>query len=54
MEQLRAKKYPHYSNYGCVNHAYQDFATKFLSVTDFVAPIRALKIVITTFLLFCF
>ena len=54
MEQLGAAKYPHYSNYTCLNHAYQDFATMFLSVINFVAPIRALTIPITTFLLFCF
>ena len=44
MEQLRAIKFPDYSNYECVNDAYQDFVTKFLSVTDFVAPIRTLRV----------
>ena len=42
VEQLRAVKFPDYSNYTCVNDAYQDFVTKFLSVIDFVAPIRTL------------
>ena len=40
VEQLWATKFPDYSIYTCVNNAYQDFVTKFLSVTSFVAPIR--------------
>ena len=42
-EQLRVIKLPDYSNYNSVKGAYQDFATNFLSVIDFVAPIRTLK-----------
>ena len=34
----------HYSNYTFVNDAYQDFVTKFLSVIDFVAPIKILRV----------
>ena len=44
VEQLRAIKFPEYSNYTCVNDAYQDFVTKFLFVIDFVAPIRTLRV----------
>ena len=44
MEQLRAVKFPDYSNYECVNDAYQGFVTKFLSVTDFVAPVTTLRV----------
>ena len=43
VEQLRVIKLPDYSNYNSVKGAYQDFATNFLSVIDFVAPIRTLK-----------
>ena len=42
MEQLRTIKFPGYSNYICVNDAYQDFVTKFLSVIDFVVLIGTL------------
>ena len=38
-EQLRAITFLDYSNYTCVNDTYQDFVTKFLSVTDFLTPI---------------
>ena len=44
VEKLRAIKFPDYSNHTCVNDAYQDFVTKFLSVIDFVAPIRTLRV----------
>ena len=44
VEQLRATKFPDYSNYTCVNDAYQDFVTKFLSVISFVTPIETLKV----------
>ena len=43
VEQLRVIKLPDYSNCNSVKGAYQDFVTKFLSVIDFVAPIRTLK-----------
>ena len=43
-EQLRTIKFLDYSNYTCVNNAYKDFVTKFLSVINFVAPIRTLRI----------
>ena len=42
LEQLRSIKFPDYSNFTCVNDAYQDFVTKSLSVIDFIAPIRTL------------
>ena len=42
-EQLRAIRFTDYSNYTCVNDAYQDFVKKFLYVIDFVAPIRTLE-----------
>ena len=44
VEQLRARKFPDYSNYTCVNNAYLDFVTKFLSVINFVAPIKTLRV----------
>ena len=44
VEQLRATKLTDYSNYTCVNDAYQDILTKFLYVIDFVAPIRTLRV----------
>ena len=44
MEQLRSIKFPDYSNYTCVNDAYQDFVTNFLSVIDFLALVRALRV----------
>ena len=44
VEQLRSIKFPDYSNYTCVNNAYPDFVTTFLSAIDFVAPIKTLRI----------
>ena len=44
VEQLRAIRFTDYSNYTCVNDAYQDFVKKFLYVIDFVAPIRTLRV----------
>ena len=44
VEKLRAINFPDYSNYTCVNDAYQDFITKFLSVINFVASIRTLRV----------
>ena len=44
LDKLRSIKFPDYSNYTCVNHAYQDFITKFLSAVDSVSPIRALRV----------
>ena len=41
VEQLRLIKFPDYSNDTCVNDAYHDFVTQFLSVTNFVAPIKS-------------
>ena len=37
-------KFADQSNHTCVNDAYQDFVIKFLSVVDFVAPIRTLRV----------
>ena len=44
VEQLRLIKFPDYSNYTCVNNAYPDFVTTFLSAIDFAAPIKTLRI----------
>ena len=44
VKQLRLIKFPDYSSYTFVNDVYQDFVTKFLSVIDFVAPIRTLRV----------
>ena len=44
VEQLRVIKFPDYSTNNCANDAYQEFATKFWSVIDFVAPIRTLRV----------
>ena len=44
VEELISVKYPDYSNHTCVNDAYQDFATKSLSVVNFVVPIRTLRV----------
>ena len=44
VDKLRSIKFPDYSNHTCVNHAYQDFVTKFLSAVDFVLPIRTLRV----------
>ena len=41
VEQLRSIKFPDCSNDTCVNDAYHDFVTQFLSVTNFAAPIKA-------------
>ena len=43
LEQLRATKFPDYSNHTCVNYAHQYFATKFLSVISSLAPIRTFR-----------
>ena len=37
VDKLRSIKFPDYSNHTCVNHAYQDFITKFLSAVDSVS-----------------
>ena len=44
VDKLISIKFPDYSNHTCVNHAYQDFITKFLSAVDSVSPIRALRV----------
>ena len=44
VEELISMKYPDDSNHTCVNDAYQDFATKFLSAVNFIAPIRTLRV----------
>ena len=44
MEKLRSIKFPGYSNYACVNDAYQDFVTKFLFVIDFFATVKTLRV----------
>ena len=43
MEKLESVKFSGYSNYTCVNDAYQDFGVKFLFVMDFVAQVRTLR-----------
>ena len=43
MEKLESVKFSDYSNYTCVNDAYQDFGLKFLFVIDFVAQVRTLR-----------
>ena len=48
VEQKRKLKFPDYSNYTCVNGAYQDLITKFISVIDFVAPIKTLRVKFNT------
>ena len=42
MEQLKPIKFP--ECYACVNDAYKNFVTKFLSVINFVTPITALGV----------
>ena len=44
VDKLRSIKCPDYSNHTCVNHAYQDFITKFLSAVDSVSPVRILRV----------
>ena len=44
LEQWRSIRFPDYSNYNCVNNAYQDFVAQFLSVIDFVTPVRTLRV----------
>ena len=44
VDKLRSMKFPDDSNHTCVNHAYQDFITKFLSAVDSVSPIRTLRV----------
>ena len=43
-DKLRSIKFPDYSNHTCLNNAYQDFVTKFLSAVDSVSPIRTLRV----------
>ena len=42
VEQLGSIKFPDYSNFTCVSDAHHDFIAKFLSIVDFVAPIKIL------------
>ena len=42
--QLRSIKFHDYLNSTCVNDPYLDFVRNILSVVDFVAPIRALRV----------
>ena len=44
MDKLRSIKFFDYSNHTCVNNAYQDFVTKFLSAVDSISPIRTLRV----------
>ena len=44
MDKLRSVKFLDYSNHTCVNHANQDFVTKFLSAVDSVSPIKTLRV----------
>ena len=44
MDKLRSIKFPAYSNHTCVNDAYQDFVTKFLSTADSFSPITTLRV----------
>lgn len=43
-KKRRSTKFLDYSNYACVNDAFQDFVTKFLSIVNFVALIKIVKI----------
>ena len=44
VDKLRSIKFPDYSNHTCVNHAYQDCITKFVSAVDSVSPVRILRV----------
>ena len=44
VDKLRSIKFPDYSDHTCVNHAYQDFITKFLFEADSVSPVRTLRV----------
>ena len=44
VDKLRSIKFSEYSNYTCVNNAYQDFVTKFLPGVDSLSPIRSLRV----------
>ena len=44
VDKLRSIKFPDYSHHTIVNHAFQDFVTKFLSAVDSVSPIRPLRV----------
>ena len=44
VDKLRSIKFPDHSNHTCVNHAYQDFVTKFFSETDSFSQIRTLRV----------
>ena len=44
VDKLRSIKFPEYSNHTCVNDAYQDFVTKFLSAVDSLSPVRTLRL----------
>ena len=44
VDKLRSITFSDYSNYTCVNHAYQSFVTKFLSAFDSVSQIRTLRL----------
>ena len=48
VDKLRSIKFPDYSNHSCVNHAYQDFVTKFLSAVGSVSPTRTLRVKFNT------
>ena len=43
-DKLKSIKFTDYSNHTCVNDAYQDFVTRFLSAIDSVSPIRTLTV----------
>ena len=40
VDKLRSIYFFDYSNHTCVNDAYKDFVTKFLSAIDSISPIR--------------
>ena len=43
MKQLRSIKFIDYSNHNCVNEAYHELVQRFLSVINFLTPIRAIR-----------
>ena len=43
LKDLRSKKFLDYSNYKCVDNAYQDFFTTVSFVANFVLPVRTLR-----------
>ena len=40
LEKLGDVEFPDYSNFDCVNEAYNNFITKLMNVIDKIAPIK--------------